>query len=617
MADESTRISGPPSPPPVDSDRTRLAPSPAAADRVTASSFTQRSGRARTADLEAGDVLGHTYRIEAFLAKGGMGAVYRARHTILETTHAIKVILAQLADDPQVVALLSQEAKALSRVKNDAIVEYQGLFLDEFGRRYLVMEFVDGRSLARVLEQRRFDPGEIRALRDRLAQGLAAAHDKGVFHRDLSPDNIILPGDRVDSAKIIDFGIAKHADAGEKTLIGGDFAGKLSFASPEQAGMYGGKVDGRADIYSLGLVLASCAIGFGGKLAMGDSPATMYQARQSVPDLAQLPPELRDELAAMLQPKPEDRPQHMRELVGWTAGLRAAAKPPASGARSVEAAAPGRKRERRLAPLVAAVGAGLGVALVLAALLHVLLPQILLSRFGIDPVAVQAQLQRQFAQLRCASLSAVVSEDYLFRVKVTLSGVVASEEDARRATELARLGNKAAVTAPLEVLPWPLCEAATLVRAIAARANASPPRLGANQPDFIFHDGDRLVLNVGQTPRFDGYLYVDYIDPDGDVLHMLPAPRQPNNAVAAGQEIVIGLAAGETSAQGQIFNIEPPFGKQVILAVAASQPLFPAPRPRGEKAAPYFDALRKSLEAAGASGDVAATYRIMQIQPKG
>src|SRR6266849_4625467 len=104
--------------------------------------------------LQPGEVLGHTYRIEALLGKGGMGAVYRARHLILDSEHAIKIILAELADDPKFIALMNQEAKALRLVRNDAIVEYQGFMLDETGRRYLVMEFVDDPSLGAVRAHR-------------------------------------------------------------------------------------------------------------------------------------------------------------------------------------------------------------------------------------------------------------------------------------------------------------------------------------------------------------------------------------------------------------------------------------------------------------------------------
>src|SRR5260370_6131701 len=194
-----------------------------------------------------------------------MGAVYRARHAVLESEHAIKIILSELSEDPQAMAFVNKEARTLRTVKKDVIVEYQGLMLDEHGRRYLVMEFADGPSLAAVLKERRFTPAEVGALRDRLALGLAAAHEKGIYHRDISPDNVILPGGRIENAKIIDFGIAKSTATGEKTIIGGDFAGKYSYASPEQAGMYGGKVHARSDIYNPGLGLARAPIAFGGQ----------------------------------------------------------------------------------------------------------------------------------------------------------------------------------------------------------------------------------------------------------------------------------------------------------------------------------------------------------------
>ena len=148
----------------------------------------------------------------------------------------------------------------LRTIRHDAIVAYDGVFRDENGRLYLVMEFVDGPSLSKVIKQGALPPAQVRQLRDRLADGLAAAHEKGVIHRDLSPDNVILPGGDLTKAKIIDFGISKMADPEAKTIVGDDFAGKYSYVSPEQVGLYGGKVDPRSDIYSLGLVLAAAAM---------------------------------------------------------------------------------------------------------------------------------------------------------------------------------------------------------------------------------------------------------------------------------------------------------------------------------------------------------------------
>ena len=263
--------------------------------------------------IAPGQLLGHTYRIESLLARGGMGEVYRARHAELNTEHAIKIILPELAGNQRIVDLFRREASVLRTIRHDAIVAYDGVFRDENARLYLVMEFVDGPSLSKVMKQGGLRAAQVRELRDRLADGLAAAHEKGVIHRDLSPDNVILPGGELAKAKIIDFGISKMADPEQKTIVGDDFAGKFSYVSPEQLGMFGGQVDARSDIYSLGLVLAAAAQGE--PLDMGQSPISVIEARRAVPDLGRVPAGVRADLAAMLQPDPAQRPQSMRQLI--------------------------------------------------------------------------------------------------------------------------------------------------------------------------------------------------------------------------------------------------------------------------------------------------------------
>src|SRR5262244_1052109 len=188
-------------------------------------------GKGPASTIAPGQLLGHTYRIESLLARGGMGEVYRARHAELNTEHAIKIILPELASDPRIVDLFRREAAILRNIRNEAVVGYDGVFRDENGRLYLVMEFVDGPSLSKVMRQGPLPPATMRQLRARLMDGLAAAHDKGVIHRDLSPDNVILPAGDVSKAKIIDFGISKVADPAAKTILGDDFAGKYSFVS--------------------------------------------------------------------------------------------------------------------------------------------------------------------------------------------------------------------------------------------------------------------------------------------------------------------------------------------------------------------------------------------------
>ena len=162
--------------------------------------------------LAPGSLLSHTYRIERLLARGGMGEVYRAQHEEMGTWHAIKIILPDLAGDAKIVDLFRREAGVLRNIRHDAVVAYDGVFRDEQSRVYLVMEFVDGPSLSEILKQRTLSPAEVRTLRDRLASGLATAHETGVIHRDMSPDNIILQDGRLENAKIIDFGLARATD---------------------------------------------------------------------------------------------------------------------------------------------------------------------------------------------------------------------------------------------------------------------------------------------------------------------------------------------------------------------------------------------------------------------
>ncbi len=297
--------------------------------------------------VPAGMVLGFTYRIEKLLARGGMGEVYRAIHLDLRTEHAIKVIRPELANDAKVAELFKREATTLRAIRNDAIVAYDGIFRDENGRLYLVMEYVDGPSLSEVLKARPLSLDELYRLRERLAKGLAAAHAKGIVHRDLSPDNVILPGGELDKAKIIDFGIAKLSDPLAGTIVGDDFAGRYLFASPEQFGMFGARVDARSDIYSLGLVLAAAAAGK--PLAMGSTPMLAIDSRRAVPDLSPVPEAFRAELARMLEPDPERRMRSLDELT--------APEPPAGAAEgstvvlggSSRASAPRHRRNRAAA----------------------------------------------------------------------------------------------------------------------------------------------------------------------------------------------------------------------------------------------------------------------------
>ena len=570
-------------------DRTELAdPAQAALRRAAAAG-----------GLAPGQILGHTYEILALLARGGMGAVYRARHTDLGSLHAIKVILPDLAEDPRVISLFQEEANKLRRLRHDAIVAYEGLFKDENGARYLVMEYVDGPSLAQVLRDGPLDPARLRQLRDRCAEGLGAAHAKGIIHRDISPDNIILVEGRAELAKIIDFGIAKSTNPGDRTIIGRDFAGKYSFASPEQLDMNGHAVDARSDIYSLGLVLAAAALGR--PLDMGNSLTSVVEKRRTMPDLTGVPAEFRTEIAPMLAPDPDDRPASFRDLL---ARLAAPAEPAVPGT-------PVKRGGIGQALAIITVFAVVGGALTWGFMRPMVKPpQPVPPTADTAPPAkpapdprdqALAALKASFGSFACAGLTAEPNA-----AGIALAGFVGSSGDLDRLRRVANGVTGSAVSLdPVKIYPPPLC---TLIGLLSGRP--AVPALRFDREPRLYHEGETIVLTVTAPADLDGYLYVDYYDTGGSVVHMLPAPGHPDNRVKPGQKIMLGAAKqpGERT-----YTVGEPYGPNLVTVLASAKPLFGQARPEEEPAEPYFAELRARL--AGPQGAaIAAGYAVFDTE---
>ncbi|MDR7040146.1 serine/threonine-protein kinase [Methylobacterium sp. BE186] len=265
--------------------------------------------------LTPGTRLNGIYEIDRYITSGGMGEIYRGRAVVTGDVVAIKTVRPDLAQNDTALALFRKEAASLHNLYNEAIVRYFVFTIDPvLGIPYLAMEFVEGESLSDILRRGALGTPDICVLMRRLALGLQAAHQLGIVHRDLSPDNVLVPGGDVSRAKIIDFGIAR-SPLGEGTLIGSGFAGKMNYVSPEQLGLFGGEVGPPSDIYSLGLVMAEAARGK--ILDMGHSHVEVIDRRRRVPDLAGIDPDLRTILQRMLQPNPKDRPQSMAEIAAW------------------------------------------------------------------------------------------------------------------------------------------------------------------------------------------------------------------------------------------------------------------------------------------------------------
>lgn len=313
----------------------------------------------RPARVAPGTQLNGIYEVDELIAVGGMGEVYRGHVIQTGDVVAIKMLLPEMAENAAALALFRKEASALHNLYHEAIVRYYVFTVEPILRcPYLAMEYVEGRSLSTMLQESgplSFE--STRALMRRIAAGLQAAHERGIVHRDVSPDNIIISGLHVSQAKIIDFGIARSTRlGGEGTIIGSGFAGKYNYVSPEQLGMFGGDVTARSDIYSLGLVLAEAVTGE--PINMGGSQLDVVEKRRKVPDLGAVDARFRPLIERMLQPNPADRPDSMAAVIAWPLEAKVpAAKPRAGTARQArrQGMKPEKKPRRRRAWLAVAV----------------------------------------------------------------------------------------------------------------------------------------------------------------------------------------------------------------------------------------------------------------------
>jgi tRNA A-37 threonylcarbamoyl transferase component Bud32 len=261
---------------------------------------------AQAKGIKTGDVLNHIFEVHRFIARGGMGEVFEGANVITHERVAIKVMLPALAADAHVITLFHREARTLTRLHHEAVVQYRVLAQEpQLGVLYIVTEYIDGTNLADMLGVLRPSTEELIALLRRLASGLQAAHALGAVHRDISPDNILLGDGRLDRAKIIDFGIAKDLDPGTATIVGDGFAGKLGYVAPEQIGDFGRRLGPWTDVYSLGLVML--AIAGGRDVGMGGSLVDAVDKRRAGPDLSVAPAQLRPLLGRMTRADPAER----------------------------------------------------------------------------------------------------------------------------------------------------------------------------------------------------------------------------------------------------------------------------------------------------------------------
>ncbi|WP_437968869.1 protein kinase [Sorangium sp. So ce260] len=291
--------------------------------------------------MRPGVTVADRFRIEGLAGSGGMGSVYRATD-LTDNSHVALKILHRGAEHQE--RRLEREAQLLAGLRHPGIVRYvaHGITADQ--RRYLALEWLDGEDLAARVARARLSVDGAVTLLQRLAGALGAAHERGIVHRDVTPGNIFLPGGALESAKIVDFGIARAVVArasvglpargheagvlreGEGTRNGVTL-GTPGYMAPEQA-RGDAHVDARADVFSLGCVIWNCLTGrppFAGDQVMAIlAKAALVGPRRLSEVRPDVPAALDDLVAWMLEKDPDGRPRDGNEVLASAAQLRVA-----------------------------------------------------------------------------------------------------------------------------------------------------------------------------------------------------------------------------------------------------------------------------------------------------
>src|SRR4051812_5965224 len=266
-------------------------------------------------------LLENRYRILSKLGQGGMGTVYIAEHVALGKRVAVKVLKEEVSRDPAMAKRFEQEAVAASRIGQENIVDVTDFGRTPEGSLYFVMEYLEGRTLAALLQRERVLPvGRACRILAQICEAIEAAHARGIVHRDLKPHNVVLldrPG-RPDFVKVLDFGISKMGWRQEPITEQGAILGTPEYMAPEQAS--GESVDPRTDVYAIGVMayeLPTGTLPFRGDHSVATMLKHINEAveppRKRRPDL-NIPEEMEAAILRALSKKADDRQQTVTQL---------------------------------------------------------------------------------------------------------------------------------------------------------------------------------------------------------------------------------------------------------------------------------------------------------------
>ena len=280
-------------------------------------------------DERIGSVLADRYKIEALIGLGGMGRVYRAEHVLMRKKLAVKILHHELSTVPNVVARFEREALAAAHIEHSNVAAASDFGTLRDGAIFLVLEYVEGRCLRDEIDAGAFPLERALHIVRQIASALEVAHALEIVHRDLKPENVMLveKGGDPDFVKVLDFGVARvpigemtgPSSEGKVITKTGMVFGTPEYMAPEQA--LGQPVDGRADLYALGIILYELLAGvrpFDGKSQVGilgqqlSAPPPPFAQR--VPGLS-IPAPVENLVMGLLQKEPDDRYQESQQVL--------------------------------------------------------------------------------------------------------------------------------------------------------------------------------------------------------------------------------------------------------------------------------------------------------------
>ena len=557
------------------------------------------SAPAATGHVQVGSILNNIYEVKRLIGRGGMGEVFEGVNVNDDHDRvAIKVMLPSLAADPNVQAMFRKEARTLTRLSHPAVVQYRVLAQEPtLGVFYIVTEFIDGEPLSDIMGRLKPSSNDLRGLIRRMAEGLRAAHALGAVHRDMSPDNVLLPGGNLEQAKIIDFGIAKDLDPSKATIVGDGFAGKLGYVAPEQFGDFGREIGPWTDVYSVGLVILSVAAGR--NIDMGATLVDAIDKRRAGPDLTAVPDDLKPLLAKMVTADPAHRLRSMDEVLAMLDGAPALpivvspppAKPPKAdrAPKAAKAPAPASISGKKTSILPLAIGGGVVALGLIGGLVFVMRPHDK-APVGAAPVVASAAtpnaetarraIEAALPTVPCSWLDIVSATPSGSGVAVALTGVAGAPQDASaKISAAAKAAGVSVASLDLEgVSPADPSACAVLDAFRGARADTSAGgrRLSTSQTKYTFQKqpdgslGQMAVITMAiADPSSDFTLYG--LDPTGTL-----APLAPSRAWFVEKVKDPRLQAQVTDLGGDSYRMQvgatPPAGLQGLLLLTSKGP---------------------------------------------